>query len=296
MACLLRPVLEAELAEPLRSSALINDAAEVLKERGFTPQLGRAAGATNLFLEEDGQRRLLRFDGATFSTDAASYTREDLLRQLEDDPTCITPAAGLRPITQDAALPNVATVVGPGELRYFAQLNGVYEAHNVPMSLAWPRTTATILEPPAARILEKFDLTPAQVQNDFASAKANKLLELHGHKLAFDNRLRALKNLTASMQKDVSGIDPTLERTALRAGETLEGIFSKLEAKSAVALGQRDDTYTRQFARLEAHLLPNGTPQERLISPFSFFLKFGVENVMKWMLELPAEGDHVLKF
>ena len=296
VARLFRPVLEAELAEPLRSSAAINEAAEALRERGFTPQLGRAAGATNLFLEEDGQRHLLRFDGKAFSTDTASYTREDLLKRLEEDPASLTPAAGLRPITQDAALPNVATVVGPGELRYFAQLKGVYEAHGVPMSLVWPRTTATVLEPPVSRILEKFDLTAAQVQSDFSGVKADKLLELHGHKLAFDNRLRALKNLTASMKKDVSGIDPTLERTVARAGETLEEIFGKLEAKSAAALGERDDTYTRQFARLAAHLLPNGTPQERLISPFSFFLKFGVENVMKRMLELPAEGDHILKF
>lgn len=295
VAQLFRPVLEAELADPLRSSTLINDAADVLRDRGFTPQLGRAAGATNLFIEEDGQRHLLRFDGEAFSTDVALYTREDLLARLGADPACLTPAAGLRPITQDAVLPNVATVVGPGELRYFAQLKGVYDAHGVPMSLIWPRTTATVLEPPVSRILERFDLTAAQVQSDFAGVKADKLLELHGHKLSFDNRLRALKNLTASMKEDVSGIDSTLERTVERAGETLEGIFGTLEAKSAAALGERDDTYSRQFARLEAHLLPNGTPQERLISPFSFFLKFGVENVMKRMLELPAEGDHILR-
>ena len=62
------------------------------------------------------------------------------------------------------------------------------------------------------------------------------------------------------------------------------------EGRTAAALADRDDVYTRQFGRLEAHLLPNGTPQERLVSPFSFFLKFGVRATMDLLLTLPAEG------
>lgn len=292
---LFRPVLEAELADPLRSGGSINAAAETLKRFGHTPQLGRAAGATNLFLEEHGQRRLLRFDGKVFATDAAAYERDELLAKLNADPTCLTPAAGLRPITQDAALPTAATVVGPGELRYFAQLRGVYEQHGVAMPLIWPRATATLLEPPVARILDKFGLGAGELQKDFERVRGEKLLELHGHKLAFDNRLRALKNLTQSLKTDVSKIDPTLERTVARAAAEFETLFGKLETKSAAALAERDDVYARQFGRLEAHLLPDGTPQERLVSPFSFFLKFGVRATVELLLTLPAEGTHELR-
>ena len=297
---LFAPLLRAELADPLRSGESVNAAAATLRELGYTPQLGRAEGATNLFLTEGdlskgGQRRLLRFDGATFETDAGHYTKADLLTRLEADPTCITPAAGLRPITQDAVLPTAATVVGPGELRYIAQLRGVYQQHGVAMPLIWPRTTVTILEPPVARILDKFGLTAGVLQRDWQELEAQTLLSLHGHKLAFDNRLRALQNLAASLRADVSAIDPTLGRTVSRAEAKLKGIFAKLEAKSAAALADRDDIYTRQFGRLRAHLLPNGTPQERLISPVSFFLKFGVEPVMNALLTLPAAGEHELE-
>jgi bacillithiol biosynthesis cysteine-adding enzyme BshC len=208
LAELFTPVLRAELEEPLRSGSAINAAADTLKQLGYTPQLGRATGATNLFLEEDAKRRLLRFDGRSFSTDAGRYSREDLLARLGADPTCLTPAAGLRPITQDAALPTAATVVGPGELRYFAQLRGVYDLHGVAMPLIWPRTTVTVLEPPVARILEKFGVSAAEVQGDFEGVRDRVLLELHGHKLAFDNRLRALRNLSETLRTHVSGIDP----------------------------------------------------------------------------------------
>jgi len=289
------PVLRAELAEPLRSGATINAAATALRVLGHTPQLGRAAGATNLFLEEGGRRRLLRWDGQTFATDARTYTREELLACLGADPTRLTPAAGLRPVTQDAALPTAATVVGPGELRYFAQLRGVYEQHGVAMPLIWPRATVTVLEPPAARILDKFGVSAAAVQRDFGGVRDRALLELHGHKLAFDNRLKALQNLSRSLKEHVSAIDPTLEQPVARAEADLREIFVRLEAKSAAALAARDDVYTRQFGRLQAHLLPEGTPQERLVSPFSFFLKFGVRNVMDAFSALPAEGDHEVR-
>lgn len=292
------PVLRAELEAPLRSGEAINAAAGHLRVLGYDPQLGRAPGATNLFLEEReggvSQRRLLRFDGQAFSTETGRYTRGELLARLDADPTCLTPAAGLRPITQDAALPTVATVVGPGELRYFAQLRGVYEQHAVAMPLIWPRTTVTLLEPPVARILHKFDLSAAELQGDFEGVRGRTLLALHGHKLAFDNRLRALRNLSNSLRQDVSGIDPTLVGSVARAEAQLQEIFGRLEGKSAAALAQRDDLYTRQFARLHVQLLPDGTPQERTLSPFSFFLKFGVEPVMRLLLTLPADGDHEL--
>lgn len=295
LACLFSPVLEAELAQPLRSGAAINTAADALRALGYTPQLGRAAGATNLFLEEDGQRRLLRFDGERFSTDTGRYSRDELAVRLAADPTCLTPAAGLRPITQDAALPTAATVVGPGELRYFAQLKGVYEQHGVAMPLIWPRTTVTLLEPPVARLLEKFGVSAGAVQGDFEAVRDRVLLALHGHKLAFDNRLRALQNLCGSLRSHVAEIDPTLAGTVTRAEAELRAVFDKLETKSAAALADRDDIYSRQFGRLQAHLLPNSTPQERCLSPFSFFLKFGVESVMAALLTLPAEGDHVVR-
>ena len=292
---LFTPVLRAELGDPLRSGESVNAAAATLRELGYTPQLGRAEGATNLFLTTDGQRRLLRFDGTTFYTDTGRYARGDLFTLLDTDPSCLTPAAGLRPITQDAALPTAATVVGPGELRYLAQLRGVYEQHGVAMPLIWPRTSVTILEPPVTRILDKFGLGAGALQADPQGLEAQTLLTLHGHKLAFDNRLRALKNLSASLRADVSAIDPTLGRTVSRAEEELKQIFSRLEHKSAAALAGRDDIYTWQFRRLRAHLLPQGTPQERLISPFSFFLKFGVKPVMDALLTLPAEGEHELR-
>ena len=296
IAPLFKGVLSAELDDPTASVDAVNAAGERITDLGYKAQLGRGSSATNLFLEEEGQRSLLRYDKPTFFTDANEYTREDLQVKLDADPSLITPAAGLRPITQDAALPTAVVVVGPGELRYFAQLKAVYEQHGVAMPLVWLRTTVTVVEPPVRRILEKFDLNASEVTADFESVKQRKLLELHGHAEAFDKTLETLTTSLETLTKEVRGVDPTLIGTVERAEERFRQTIAMLATKNAAALDKHDDIYARQFGRLEKHLLPLGTSQERLISPFSFFLKFGVQPVLDAFLELPTEGDVDITF
>jgi bacillithiol synthase len=294
VAALFHPVLEAELAKPEVSSKAINDSGQRLREAGYEPQLGRAEGATNLFLEENGLRQLLRVKGKHFVTEANRYTLGDLKQRLDEDPASITPAAGLRPITQDAILPTAITVLGPGELRYFAQLKGVYKAHGVAMPLTWSRATMTVLEPPIVRIMEKFNLTFADIQN-LAKRRDDVLLDLHGHGKSFEETLEGLEASLEKLLADVNAIDPTLQGSVKRGEGYIRKTLAILKSKSANALNNRDDVYTQQFSRLEQHLLPLGEPQERLISPFSFFLKFGIKPVMSLFLPLPTKGYSALK-
>ncbi len=294
VAKLFRPILEAELKEPQRSSQAINEAGQRLHDLGYEPQLGRAEGATNLFLEESGLRQLLRVEEKTFFTETNRYTLEHLKQKLDEDPASITPAAGLRPVTQDAILPTAITVLGPGELRYFAQLKGVYEAHGVAMPLTWARATATVLEPPVVRIMEKFNLTFADVQN-LAKHREAILLHLHGHGKSFEETLKTLETSLEKLLGGVNAIDPTLQGSVKRGEMYFHKTLATLKTKTVKALNNRDDVYTRQFRRFEHHLLPLGEPQERLISPFSFFLKFGIKPVMNKFLTLPTKGNHELR-
>ena len=297
LAQLFKPLLSVELERPTASSAAVNEAGEQVAAQGFSPQLGRGAGATNLFLETAAnppQRQLLRFGGETFATDAATYTAEEIHALLDADPSRLTPAAGLRPVTQDFALPTAVTVVGPGELRYFAQLKGVYDLHHVAMPLIWPRATVTVLEPPVKRILEKFGLDAAELTQNFAALKNETLLELHGHAEAFDETAETLELSLEKLLEHLRAVDPTLQGTLEKSEERLRTTLDVLQTKTARALARQDDTFTKQFDRLEKHLLPLGQPQERVISPFSFFLKFGVQPVLDAFLALPPEGDHAV--
>jgi uncharacterized protein YllA (UPF0747 family) len=111
----------------------------------------------------------------------------------------------------------------------------------------------------------------------------------------FADALAALERDSLGLLSSVSVIDPTLGRTVKRSRRTVERVVEKLRSKTAAALAREDDVTTRQFDRLDAHLLPRGTHQERVLSPFGHFLKFGVAPVISAWLTLPEEGDHVLE-
>jgi bacillithiol biosynthesis cysteine-adding enzyme BshC len=299
IAALFSPVLQREINQPDASVRAITDAGAELRSLGFTPQLGRAADATDLFITEqrDGlpRRQLLRWDGQLFHTAARSYSRSDLLEILAAEPGRITPAAGLRPVTQDAVLPTVAFVVGPGELRYLAQLGGVYELHGLKQPLIWPRTEATIIEPPVRRILQRYGLTAREYQQQRSEARERVLLERSNHADRFVRALQVLEAETAELLAAVEGIDPTLVEAVRKQREQFRAGFLKLQKRTASALETRDGITSSQVDRLEAQLFPGGTAQERLLSPWSFMLKFGVAPVMKLLLDLPAGGTHLLE-
>lgn len=275
------PVWERELDDPGAGPAAINEAGDRLRDFGFKPQLGRGADATNLFVElEDGRdgasrRALLRTTGKGFVAEGQTFSRSELRARLAADPTALTPAAGLRPITQDHILPTAVFVVGPGELAYVAQLRGVYRQHEVPMPLVWPRATATVLEPAAARLLAGWGVSAQQFQSDPAGLLEEILLARHGHAVAFGRATGELAKAFETLLEEVDGIDPTLAGTVTRGRGYLEATLGRLRGKAAAALARRDSDSRRQFERLQAHLLPLGQPAERVLSPYSHVLKFG---------------------
>lgn len=298
LASLWRDAIERELDDPGASTAGIQSAGRRLAERGWPPLLGRGDDASNLFVERPGggARTLLRHRAGALYLGGERVERATLTAYLDDDPTAITPAAGLRPILQDTVLPTAAFVVGPGELRYLAQLRPVYDRHQVAMPLVWPRASVTILQPPVRRILERHGLDWRAVEDDPERVIADLLLRRHGFADAASEGLAQIERAFEQLLASTQSIDPTLEGAVARGRRHLDRTVVGLRDKVGRALVRRDDELRGQFDRLRAHLRPSGGHQERVLSPFTFFLTLGVEAVRDALLTLEPEGHQALGF
>jgi bacillithiol biosynthesis cysteine-adding enzyme BshC len=298
VAALWSPLLARELEDPEWTAEAVRRGGEALQALGYAPQLGRAAGASNLFVEwEPGAARaLLRRDAGVWRVGDRAVSLADVKARLADDPTAVTPAAGLRPVLQDSLLPTAAFVVGPGELRYLAQLRDVYGHHGVAQPLLWPRVSVTVLQPPVRRILERYGLPPAAARDDLLHLQHRIALDLQGHAGRFSAALATLEREGATLVAEVEAIDPTLVRSVLKGRRHFERTVLGLREKASAALARRDTHLSRQFERLQVHLRPNGGLQERVLTPFSFFLTLGVKPVMNAFASLPAEGHELLVF
>ncbi|WP_034384409.1 bacillithiol biosynthesis cysteine-adding enzyme BshC [Deinococcus sp. YIM 77859] len=281
------PTLARELACPLEGPGRIEAAARRLEAAGFTPQLRRPPGATNLFIEEeDGRRRLLRFTGQRFQTETRTYTQEELLGVLAAEPSRLTPAAGLRPVVQDALLPTLAFVVGPGEIAYGAQLREVYELHGLEQPLLWPRLSVTWLEPNVVRLLARLGATAAEVQADPEGVLGRALARERGAAAASAERLAALEAELRALSAELAALDPTLVGAAERARQRITARIAHLQQLALRALVRQEEDRTRQLTRLKRHLLPNGVPQEREMNFLTYLLKHG-EEPLRRLLSLP---------
>lgn len=115
-----RPVFERELLgnEPARKLLLASPQPHVVPVDRDVTQV--------FYVDDAGRRqRLVRTD-AGVSWGDGSLSREALATALADSPERFSPAALLRPVVQDSVLPTVATLAGPTERRYLAQMQALY--------------------------------------------------------------------------------------------------------------------------------------------------------------------------
>lgn len=189
----------------------------------------------------------------------------------------LSPGVLLRPLWQDAVLPSIAFVVGPGELGYLAAATSLYRMLGVPMPVLVPRASLTLVEPSLQRLLDRFhlelpdlDQPPERLaeqllQGDDGSDVEDQLEQL-SHKLRAD---------LDSLEKGLATIDasllPALDRARTKAGEELE----RLQQKVRNSRQNREGTGIRQLRRLCSTLRPRSRFQERVLSPLSYMISFG---------------------
>ncbi len=207
-----------------------------------------------------------------------TFTLEELLRFVDEEPERFSPNVVLRPIYQDTLLPTVSYVAGPGEISYFAQFKPAYEWAGIPMPLIHPRMGATLIEERFERTFTKFQLTAEDV-----------LVEGHGRNTAlFDQMIASdLEPAFEAVLASVDGLLEDLREKVVRAEVTLDGALTGLkgkvltairdfEGKTLAAERKRHTTTKAQLDKLLASLLPGDELQERELNLFYFLNKYGL--------------------
>src|SRR5262249_11193118 len=157
---------------------------------------------------------------------------EQLLNRIEASPASFSPNVLLRPIVQDYLLPTLTYTGGPAEVAYFAQVAVVYERLLGRITPVLPRFSATLVEPKAQRLLERYHLALPDLFHG-----AEKLREvLAGRTLPSDLQGRftdakaSLENSLAAIRDTLARLDTTLVDAATNAEEKMKYQLTQLEA------------------------------------------------------------------
>lgn len=207
----------------------------------------------------------------------------------------LSPGALLRPLWQDACLPTLGFVVGPGELAYLSVVNPLYRLLGVPRPLLVPRASLTLMEPSLQRSLTKFgwdlpdlEQAPEKLAERLLQGDAGGGIEDDLDRLA--SRVRSeLDTIGHRLTQLDASMLTALDRARTKTQEELQ----KLATKVRNARQNREGTGLRQIRRLCANLRPRGRLQERVLSPLLFLAAHG-PRLADWLIDAadPFRAEH----
>jgi bacillithiol biosynthesis cysteine-adding enzyme BshC len=236
-------------------------------------------GAALVMLEASLGRDRLVQDGAGFVT-RRSRERFDLAaieRIAAEEPRRLSPNVLLRPVVESAILPTVAYLGGPGELRYLAMTPPIYQRLEIPRQRPLARWSGVIVEPRVDRVVEKFGLELADLFAPPGAVEARVVrAQLPAAVGAALERLRAaLDEGYGVLEQAAADIDPTLSRPTQTTKQHALAGMQEIEKKLVHHLKRRQETELGQIARARTAVMPNGKPQERVLTIAPFLARYG---------------------
>ena len=267
-----------------------------LAESGYHPQVRVAESSSLLFYYAEGRRVPLRLrDGRFASPDGETYSAEELLARLREQPEILSPNVLLRPVMQDALLPTIAYVGGPSELAYLAQTAPVYQRVLGRMPVLVPRASFTLLEPQINRLLQKYGLTLPDIYSGKQALREKMAARFLPPGLTdlFQEATTGLNESLDAIQLALAKLDPTLADAAANSGRKMHYQLSSLERKAALAAQSRSEQVERDAQRLENSLYPHKTLQERFYSGISYLARYGPSLLDQVYEQISAQcSDH----
>ena len=276
-------VLRASIEHVAQHAALLARQTQRLLDAGYHTQVTVAANVSNvMLLDEYGRDRLVRSDGGWLTRRAKRpLTEAELLGALIENPERFSPNVLLRPVVENATLPTIAYVAGPGEVSYFAQIGCLFEAYGMLPPVVVPRPSITLVEAKIRKVLDKVELEPEAFVRPF-----HELVTLAIRQEMPDDVAAALRAIRAALQTEyetltgaASRIDPALAGPLTGARNNSLAQLNDVEKKITGHLRQRNEILIEQLRKAAANLYPEGVAQERVLNPLPYVARYGPELV-----------------
>ena len=255
---------EAEIFDARSSIRAVENTCSELKSFGYPLQIKPLPQDTNLFLIRHGVREKLQLGEKEgefkLKHSGDKISAAELRKLLESYPLSFSSGVLMRPLVEAHLFGTLCYVAGPGEIGYYAQMQGLYKLRKLQMPVVYPRLSGILVESKIARVLRKYNLEAEQL-----SVGAD---ELAGRLLADETLQRqALEetgNIRAFIQERLDGImdllreiDPTLSGPVKNTLISINTNLDRLERKITSAAKRRNQAMLSQLHKAALHLWPD---------------------------------------
>lgn len=293
------PMFEAMIRSNDELESAYHAASKEIAAQGFHPQAEVAEGGANLFYVFEGERLLLFKREGRFvdRKGLVSFTPNELLDELHSHPERFSNNVLTRPVMQDYLLPVLGSVLGNGEIAYWALTGKAFELLRLRMPILLPRMSFTVMDDKLQMHMDKYGLTWEDVMDHavFDRIKADWLARQDQLRLVeqFEDMKRAFAGMYDPLIEQLGSVEKGLLKLG---GANKAKIIEQMEfmqTRVRDALERSNETGLRHFDRIEQTLFPQRKPQERVFNIFAYLNRYGFDWIDR-LMEVPYDmmGHH----
>lgn len=262
-------------------SGIVENSVGKLQTAGYKVQANPRE--INLFYLHDGLRERIQVRGEKYEVlnSKLRFTREELLKELQDHPERFSPNVILRGLYQETILPNIAFIGGGGELAYWLELKELFENYKTPFPVLVLRNSFLIIEKKWQQMIIK-----AGLRTDDVFLSEEELLNKHvaknsGNKLQLNGTIAETELLYNDLRQQAGAVDSSLEKHVDSLKQKTLRRLQELEKKMLRAEKRKFSDQQRQIHTIKSHLFPADGLQERYENLLYYYSKWGREFIEK---------------
>lgn len=267
--------------EKIRSA--LKDGESKRMEAGFPPVEGINTESSHLFYHLPQRDLLFPLQGGGMQTKSGrTFGADALLKEVEKKPFPFSSNVVTRPLTQEALLPVLAFIGGPGEVNYWSLLKPVFHALGYTMPPVLLRQHVTLLD----------KQTQKRLKNEEIVIGSGTVKEIESRIKAVEDSpaFREGRSAAESMIEEIKPMHEKLsqnwEKKRPAERSFAENNWRRIQ-NEIFALANRIDSVEKEKAGRQLNnlkkslrvLQPNGLPQERIYSIFWLLNLYGPEIV-----------------
>ena len=285
------PQIEKELLEQTSEQKVLETNTKI-EALDFNIQVNPRA--INLFYINDKLRERIVLEAKTYKVlnTKISWSKSELLKEVNDFPERFSPNVILRPLYQEVILPNLCYIGGGGELAYWFQLKENFKANNVVFPMLLLRNSVLIKTKQQANKLEKLNISNKDIFLKRESFINKKVRAISNIDIDFSEQIKHLKKQFTELHELAKQTDESfVGAVSAQEKKQINGL-QNLEKRLLTAQKRKLKDQVTRMTELQNQLFPNGSLQERNTNFSELYLEFGDDLIPELIKNLePLKGE-----
>ncbi len=253
---------------------LVDETAARLSRCGYETQVNPRE--INCFYITGNSRNRIVFEEDRYKitgTDV-SFSEKEMDAEISNHPGRFSPNVVMRPLYQQAVLPNIAYVGGPAEIAYWMEYRSMFEHHGIFYPVLVPRVSALWIDSSASALMRKLRINSANLFTG-TDMILKKLLAENGFRLGLPEEIEDARRLFSVVSLKAGAVDPTLRASSEAELEKVLKSLKHIEERMTRSAKQQREAEVRQVKKLMEKLFPGNGLQERHDNFIPLYLEYG---------------------